>query len=834
MLSRFRRFAPSGATAATATAASSAATARDRTLWPLLSALAALAALAVLPLLAEAQGRLISRPCASPPPPPRCGPENDCVRPMQVVCGPTLVRLTSDVKIALADRVLRYEVTEVFKNTGHGIAEADYVFPLPAGAAFEDLKLSINGELVSGETMTADKARGIYEEIVRRQRDPALVEWMGSGMLRARIFPIAPGEEKKVVVRYQSVATREGDALRVDYRRGTDPNGSGALAARAGGRAPGVPSNVRQHPDAEEGEGGEWSRVTFVYQPGANYGEPYSPTHTLRTRSDGRLRAVEARGAASDLTILLPLRRTNSAALSVLANNPDGDRGYALITVTPPATSRRTVPRDLTFVVDVSGSMRGRKLEQAKAAGRALLETLRPEDRFRIIDFSTDVRAFRDGWSAGTDDNLDDARRYLSGLTAEGSTNISGALEEALQRGRSNDRLPLVVFVTDGEPTVGERNPDAIAALAARQRGEARLFSVGVSADVNATLIEQLAVEGRGTAHFVRDSESVERAVSLLARRLATPVLTGVRLTVDGVRLSQVLPAGPLDVFAGQDLVVLARYQGDGRATVRLTGESVDGPVTWSTEARFPERSRDNPFVARLWAAQRVGWLAAEKRKQGGSTEMDAEIKSLGERHGIPTEFSSYLVVEPGMQLAGNGLAARDTRTSPNVGAVAGGRVDRRSPPSPAAGADLQSVTVTGASAPAAPSRRAATSNEARFEAAKAAAAQRQMTSLSEMDDQARERSATERTVGSRRFALVNGVWTDAAYTTAMRTVTVKPFSAAYFSLVQRFPELAEPFALGERVVVAGKGVAIALAATGSTAVESLDAAAIDAIARNW
>ena len=211
-----------------------------------------------------------------------------------------------------------------------------------------------------------------------------------------------------------------------------------------------------------------------------------------------------------------------------------------------------------------------------------------------------------------------------------------------------------MVFVTDGEPTVGERNPDAIAALAARQRGDARVFAVGVSADVNATLIEQLAVEGHGTAHFVRDSESVERTVSLLARRLSTPVLTNVRLRVDGVRLSQVLPAGALDVFAGQDLVVLARYNGDGRATVLLEGESADGPVTWSTQASFPAQSRENPFVARLWAAQRVGWLAAEKRKRGSSTEMDAEIRSLGERYGIPTEFSSYLVVEPGMQVAAN------------------------------------------------------------------------------------------------------------------------------------------------------------------------------------
>src|SRR6202048_118105 len=133
---------------------------------------------------------------------------------------PFVVRQSSDVHVELVDRVLRYEVTETFINRGSRVGEADFMFPLPKGAAFQDLKLSINGEMVSGETMNANQARQIYEEIVRRQRDPALLEWMGYGLLRARIFPIAPGEQKKAVVRFQTVAEREGDALRVGYFRG--------------------------------------------------------------------------------------------------------------------------------------------------------------------------------------------------------------------------------------------------------------------------------------------------------------------------------------------------------------------------------------------------------------------------------------------------------------------------------------------------------------------------------------------------------------------------------------------------------------------------------------
>ncbi len=768
-----------------------------------------LCALFVLPSIAAAQGRLFERGCGGAPPPP-CGPEEKCRTPVQLPCGPALQRVSSDVRVALADRVLRYEVTEIFKNNSGRVAEADYVFPLPTGAAFEDLKLSINGELVSGETMTADRARGIYEEIVRRQRDPALVEWMGSGMLRARIFPINPGEEKKVVVRYQSVAEREGDALRIDYSRGSDPNSSG--------------SGVRPVAFARQadGESGAWTHFSFLYQAGSSYGEPYSPTHALRMRDEGRLRLVEARGSASDLTLLLPLRRANTASLSVLAHAPNSDRGFVLITVTPPSGTHRTTPRDLTFVVDVSGSMAGRKLDQAKAAGRALLESLRPDDRFRIIDFSSDVRNFHDGWSTATDDNVRDGRRYIESLRAEGSTNISGALTEALDLKARQGRLPLVVFVTDGEPTVGERNPEAIAALAARLRGEARVFSVGVSADVNAALIEQLAVEGHGTAHFVRDGESVERAVSLLARRLTAPVLTNVRLKADGVRLTQMLPNDALDVFAGQDLVLLARYDGHGDATLRLEGESADGPVTWTTRAAFPERSRENPFVARLWAAQRIGWLAAEQRKRGGTTELDGEIRSLGETYGIPTEFSSYLVVEPGMSVA-TGQPMRRDMVLDQVAATggvakAGGRsreADRSMPTAP--------QSSVGASA--------RPLNEVRFEAAKEAAAQREMKSLASLDSASDASASTERQVGTRRFALANGVWTDARYSASMRIVRVKAFSPAYFELVRRLDGLSQPLSQGDRVIVAGRAVAIELSPNGD---ERLDARVLDQIVRDW
>jgi len=743
--------------------------------------LSALSIATFVPLVLSAQGSII----------PRCLPIRPCPPPMQW----GVARTASHVRVRMDDRVLHYEVEEQFTNRGGGIAEADYIFPLPDGAAFQDLKLSIDGELVAGETMSADKARGIYEEIVRRQRDPALVEWMGQGMLRARIFPIRPGEVKRVVVRFDAVAGREGDALRVDYRRAG--NNTAMRDERGSDRE-------RRN---ERDERGEAETFLLSIPDSPALGAPYSPTHRLTRRvADGRV-TVEADGNTREVTILVPLRRSSEAAVSVLAHATSESEKFALITLTPPARSVRHTPRDVTLVLDVSGSMSGRKLVQAKAAGRQVLATLDGADRFRIIDFSTDVRTFRDSFVTASAANIREAQRYLDGLEAQGSTNISGALDEALRMHSPEERLPLVLFLTDGAPTVGETQPEAIAAAAARARGRARLFTFGVGADVNAALVEQLALEAHGTASFVRPDEDVERAVSVVASRLTDPIVTDLRVRADGVRLDRMLPNGAIDLFAGQDLVVLARYAGDGPATLHFSGHSSNGAVEWTERVTFPDRERGNAFVPRLWATQRIGWLAAEKRRGGASTEMNDEIRTLGERYAIPTEFTSYLVQEP------TNVATPPFMLRGQVGSGAG-RADR-------------AVAVAPQAAPAASD----------FARAKVSSMQREARSLAEADSVSVGSGGAmgTRRIGARLFALRDSVWTDvrgdASSMAGTRKVRVKPYSAAYFALLRAVPELGEPFGLGDRVVVFGRKVVLEVAADGN---EQLSEAQVAAVAADW
>jgi Ca-activated chloride channel family protein len=746
--------------------------------WTMLRRLELVAPLAVVVLSGQisAQGWIVPRPCGFGIVPVEGRP---AVAPPIRDCRQNIARTRSDVRVELADRVLRYEVEERFVNRGGLVGEADYLFPLPANAAFQDLKLSINGELVSGETMNAGQARGIYESIVRAQRDPALVEWMGHGLLRARIFPINPGEEKRIVVRFQSVVSREGDALRIDYFRGG---------------APGT-TNVR-----DDGS----NAFTLTYRGTPELGTPYSPTHQLDVRNNGSRTEVAVRGDAKDVTLLVPARRATTAAIATLAYAPGNEDAFALITVTPPAAQREeAIPRDITLVLDVSGSMSGRKIEQARAAGRQLLATLRPTDRFRLIDFSSDVRTFQNDFVSATDANIRQATRYLDALDASGGTNIEGALREAMRPAVTDGRLPIILFLTDGEPTIGETQPDRLASIAsdanARARESRRIFTFGLGSDVNVSLLETLALEGRGTSQFVRPDESVERMVGIVADRLVGPVLTDVRIRVEGdPRLSKMLPSQPSDLFADHDLVALARYSGHGQARVIVEGNHRGSPVRWTSTVDFPDRQRDNQFVARLWAAQRVGYLSAEKRKHGGSQEIDEEIRTLGERYGIPTEFTSYLVTEPRMVANRRGL--------------------------------MVPATAAPAMAPAA---------DQRFELAKTSAAQRAAANIAVVDSIKAAAPASSGDVGAgmrridaRTFTLRDGVWTDIRFRAGVETIIIKPYSKAYFDLLSQLPELRSVFALGDRVIAVGKSIAISL--DESKGASELTAGMRATIARAW
>ncbi len=685
-------------------------------------------------------------------------------RERTVPSGP-VTRTASSVQIRLTDRVARVEVEERFRNDGSLVAEGSYLYPLAGEAVFQNFSLWMGEEELRGEMLDAGKARGVYDEIVRRRKDPALLTLAGHGLVRAQVFPIQPGETRKVALRYTQLVSRAGDALRFRYALG------------------------------ERGPGAFGFTLTLV--DADRFGTPYSPTHRLDSRRQGGRLEVTLTDGDGDVEILVPVRR-GLVSGSLLTHAPGGEDGYFMLLLAPgPGDGGSALPRDLTLVVDVSGSMSGSKMEQARAALRQTLGTLDPQDRFRLIAFSSTVREFRPGFTRAGAADIADARRFVDGLVPEGGTNIAGALDAALgwaggrADGRTDDdagRLALVLFITDGLPSVGEQMPDRIAANAAARRGDRRIFTVGLGHDVNTYLLDRLAAEGRGSAEYVAPGASVEAALGTLAAKLRHPALLDLRIDRAPVDLVDLAPGRLPDLFHGEEMVILGRYHGRGAGAVAISGERNGRRERFSVGGEFVAHAPDNDFIPRLWASRRIGDLTRQIRLEGGSAALVEQVRDLGLRYGILTEYTSYLVLEPE--------------------AIAGGAV----PP----GADRRRNGGQPAAAPQ--------TGRVAFERAQASAKMREAKSLADADVASRRAEASidrggptsaARTVAGRVFVQKGGVWTDATHHDSVQVTVVAPFSDAYFALVRALPELAGWLRAGDEVLVAGRRASIRIAPAG-------------------
>ncbi|UCC72231.1 MAG: VWA domain-containing protein [Gemmatimonadota bacterium] len=695
-------------------------------------------------------------------------------------------RLRSDVTVRIDGerRVAHVEVEEVFRNNSRVMQEGDYLYPIAPEAVFTDFSLFMGEEELRGEVLPADEARRIYEEIVRRKKDPALIELVGHGVLRARVFPIEPGDTRRIILRYTQILGKDGDLLRFRY-------------PRVVGTVPGTEQSERSTPDLRRRADHPFT-LTVRVDGAERFATPYSPTHVIEVRERGRDEleiAHSGDASARDFELFLPLRESFVGA-SVVAHAPSGEPGYFMLLIAPPAHGDEMhIPRDLTLVLDVSGSMSGVKIEQARDALDQILAGLRPEDRFRLITFASVVRSFGEDFVHADRATLREARDYLAGVRAEGSTNIVDALREALDPESEAGRLSLIVFLTDGKPTVGETAPERIAEVAERLRDGERVFAFGVGYDVNTYLLDRLAEGGRGTVSYVQPGDDVEEAVSSLTRKISFPALSDLRIVRAPAELEDFYPNPLPDLFYGEDLILFGRYRGHGGGQLVLEGTRAGETQRFTYEVELPRRENDNDFIPRLWAARKAGALTAYLRLHGADPEVVEEIRQLGLRYGIITEYTSYLVEEPLLAMNQMPQVAMDRA------------MELAAAPAEATGAEA-------------------------FKRAEASSRLRDADALEEAElvvagvttreggrGDARGQGAPHavRHVGRKLFVLSDGTWTDMTFDDSLQVIELAPYSEAYFELARRLPALTPYLALGERVIIAGDGVALELTPDGAT-----------------
>ena len=531
------------------------------------------------------------------------------------------------VDVAIRDQAAVTEIDQTFLNLSRiREVEGTYVFPVPEGAAISAFSMTVDGVALAGELLPADEARKIYTDIVRQRIDPALLEYVGRGAYRARIFPILPGEPKRVQLSYSEVIPERSEVRKYVYPLNTEKFSARPLEV----------VSVRVEIESSD--------------PIKNVDCPSHPVEVQRV-DDTHVTVIyadEATIPTTDFVLYYTVSR-DDVGTSVMTYRRADEDGYYMLLAAPKVevNEAQAARKRVALVLDRSGSMMGEKMVQAREALKFVLNNLNEQDQFNILDYSTLVSSYAPGMVEVSSETVSAAVAYVGKLEAGGGTNIHASLVSALDQLSDDGYVNMVLFITDGLATVGvSANGEILSDVAQKNGIGARIFAFGVGYDVNTHLLDRLGLENHGTSAYVKPGEDIEEEVSAFYAQVSHPVLSGLTLDFGGVAAQDFYPSVLPDLFKGSQVVQLGRYSGPAEATVTLSGTANGQPLSFPQPASFPAEAEENDFLPRLWATRKIGFLLDQVRLNGEDPELVDEIVSLSRSHGIITPYTSFLVLE--------------------------------------------------------------------------------------------------------------------------------------------------------------------------------------------
>ena len=606
-------------------------------------------------------------------------------RAFHIQPGSAAVTVTAvHAQIRILEMTARTAMRIELHNPGSRPAEAVLLMPVPEGAAISAFAFDGPSPGPTARLLGREEARRTYDSIVARLRDPALLEFAGYNLIRSSVFPIAAGGRQRIDVAYEHVL--DADGSRVDYV---------------------LPRSESLQPNAP------WSIQVDIESQSHEIATVYSPSHQIAVQRPSPRRAslsVSSAQAREPGPFLLSyLMDAGDKVTASLFAYPDATvgGGYFLLLAGLPSTAaahRDGIRREVTLVLDRSGSMAGEKMDQALAAARQVVEGLEDGESFNIIDYSTTVARFAAEPVVKTRSTIEQVREYLASLRPGGGTNIHDALLAALSPEPQPGTLPIVLFLTDGLPTVGKTHErlirDAIQAANVHHR---RIFTFGLGNDVNVPLLDWVADQSRAITTYVQPKEDVEVKVAQVFAKLYGPVLADAELLTVGPdgkpdtrRIREQQPGRLPDLFENDRLVVLGQYRGTAPLRFRLRGSYHGKSREVAFQFAVDKPNPKNAFVPRLWATRQIAHLIDQIRQAGAAQtstawashsnpladpamqEIRDEILRLSTKFGILSEYTAFLATE-GTQLSDwnsivmactNELEGKAVRTRSGIGAV--------------------------------------------------------------------------------------------------------------------------------------------------------------------
>lgn len=611
--------------------------------------------------------------------------------------------LRSDYRAEVEGDLVTVTLTQTFANPAESPLNATYLFPLPTRAAVYQMEMEVGDERIRAQIQKVQQARATFEQAKSEGRAAALLTQKRPNMFTQEIANLMPGLPVKVTISYVQAAERVDGyyelvmPLLVGPRyqpvgRGEENGGelAGAGQIKADGRPPiSVDENKQARADTDKPYG-VWELESLpAYPPvsgltlpkiidedrvslavnikaGQAISHVFSPSHTLAEKkiSDRQISLSLAGGRTIDnRDFILQWRLSGEEKQAGLLAHKDERGGFFSLLIEPPAVAQPedVAPREMVFVLDASGSMDGAPLRACQKFMNTALKNLRPTDYFRIVTFDNTAREFSEGALAAKPENIQAGLDFVKNLRAGGGTEAATGIRQALAVPQHPDTLRLVVFMTDGY--IG--NEAEVLALINSLIGRARILSFGVGTSVNRFLLEEMAREGRGWSRILDPTDNVDEVVTGMAARLESPLLTDI--TVDwGGAVTELAPEPIPDLFAGQSIRVMGRYEGAGTREIVVKGLVGGREARLPIKVELPEASEAGAqAIPLIWAREQIADLSRqynrppEMRVENLSNDfLKDRITEMGLTYNLVTTWTAFVAVSE--KIVNEGAKAQD------------------------------------------------------------------------------------------------------------------------------------------------------------------------------
>ncbi len=721
------------------------------------------------------------------------------------------------VSVEIKDQVAITTVKQVFFNPNEYNLTGTYVFALPENASINEFKMIIDGKEIKGEIVEKAEAAKIYTDLIRKNKNAGLLEYINKKSFKATVYPLLPNKDTPIEIKYTQLLKSENELVEFEY-----------------------PMNTARFSDAKIEE----LKLSVNLKTTVPIRSIYSPSHEIKTQKTDENNAIitfDAKNIVSDKDFELYYAYSNKDFAMNLLTYADGQEdGYFMLMVTPKTKFDETeiLPKDIVFVLDISGSMNtDNKIGQAKNALKYCVKNLKTKDKFNIITFNSGIETYKEIMLDANEGNINAAVKFTEELYAMGGTNINDALSRALSTigVKEEGRIKMIVFLTDGQPTSGVTNVEQIVKnSAANNKNDVRIFTFGVGYDVNTFLLDSIAENSHGTRDYVKPKEDIEEVVSSFFNKISNPVLGSLELKFDGVKAYRFLPRTMPDIFKGTQLTVFGRYAGDGNAKITLTGTVAGKSKTFEVEQNFAKTDTSAEFLPRLWAVRRIGFLVDQQRLYGQNEEFRKEIIQLGKRFGIVTSYTSMIAhdgapsrdAKPGTSADGwggdksspsssNGRGYRNNPSGGGAGRTEGklggddedsqDEPEKESNDSARKKADNTMKPLEKAKLPSQPEQKNEKLDSGGVTGKDATKSSEELRRMREAQSENAE--ADSKIVGTKKFVKTGEWWIDASY--KLDDFIEKPdkikllvyLSEEYLTLSQKIADLAKYFTLGEKVI---------------------------------